>query len=117
MPLANAAKDAMLNHFRTLATHASLHSASPPTAANELTGGTPAYARRAITWNAAANGNLDDSGVPAFDVPGGVTVAAFGLWSALTAGTFYGGDPVSTAETFAGQGTYTLTDLDVNLTG
>ena len=51
---------------------------------------------------------------PVFDVPGGVTVDYMGLYSALTAGTLLAVDDL-TAETFAGQGTYTLSDTDVDL--
>lgn len=116
MGLTNAAKNAMLDHLAGLAVYASLHSADPgSTGTNELTGGSPAYARKAITWNAASAGNLDDSNAPVFDVPAGSTVSHFGLWSAVSGGTFYGsGDLVD--EAFAGQGTYTLTDVDVAAT-
>lgn len=116
MPLTNNAKNAMLDHLATLAVWASLHSADPgTTGASELSGGSPAYARKAITWNAASAGNLDNNANPVFDVPAGATVAHVGLFSAVTAGTFYGSADV-TDEAFAGQGTYTLTDFDVTLT-
>ena len=36
-----------------------------------------------------------------FDVPAGTTVAYFGLWSAVTAGTFYGYFPVGGVAAFA----------------
>jgi hypothetical protein len=115
MPLVNNAKHAMLDHLATLAVWASLHSADPSTTgANELSGGSPAYARKAITWNAAAAGALDNNANPVFDVPAGVTVAWAGLWSASSAGTFYGSADV-TDEAFAAQGTYTLTDFDITL--
>jgi hypothetical protein len=52
--------------------------------------------------------------VPVFDVPAGRTVLYIGLWSAVTAGTFYGSALV-TSETFGAQGTYTLTDMDLDL--
>lgn len=35
-------------------THGSLHSAYSSSGANELTGGSPAYARKALTWAAAS---------------------------------------------------------------
>ena len=117
MAFTNAAKNAMLDHLGTLAGFASLHTADPgTTGANEVTGGSPAYARKAITWNAAASGSLDNNANPAFDVPGGVTVSHAGFWSAATGGTFYGGNALSASETFAGQGTYTLTDADLSIT-
>lgn len=116
MPLTDTAKNLMLNQLAGVAIYVSLHTADPgTTGANEATGGSPAYARKSITWNAAAAGNLDSSNAPVFDVPAG-TYTHWGLWSASTAGTFYGGGPLSANETFGAQGTYTLTDADVNLT-
>lgn len=82
----------------------------------EIAGGAPAYARKAVTWNAAAAGTLDDSTAPApaFDVPAGATVDAAGLFTAAAAGTLLVLDPV-TPEPFAAQGVYTLDDADLDL--
>jgi hypothetical protein len=44
-----------------------------------------------------------------FDVPAGGIVLYVGMWSLATGGVFYGSALV-TQETFAAQGTYTLTD-------
>lgn len=116
MALSNAAKNLMLDELATVAVWSSMHTASPgTTGANEVSGGSPAYARKAITWNAAATGNLDNNANPVFDVPAGTTVTHFGLWSAVTGGTFYGGDALSASESFTAQGTYTLSDVDVSL--
>lgn len=71
-------KNAMLNALGALAVYASLHTADPgENGASEVSGGSPAYARKGITWNAAANGAMDDSTTPApvFDIPAGTTVA------------------------------------------
>jgi hypothetical protein len=115
MPLVNAAKHVMLNQLATVAVFASLHTADPSTTgANEATGGSPAYARKAITWNTAASGALDNNANPVFDVPAG-TYTHFGLWSAATGGTFYGGGALSASETFGAQGQYTLSDADITL--
>ncbi|HEV2771799.1 MAG TPA: hypothetical protein VGV57_03055 [Thermoleophilaceae bacterium] len=67
-----------------------------------------------MTWAAAAGATKDETASPTFDVPGGVTVDYVGYWSALTAGTLLGVDDV-TAESFAAQGTYQLTDTDIDL--
>lgn len=115
MALTNNAKHVMLDQLATVAVWASLHTADPgTTGTSEVTGGSPAYARKAITWNAASGGALDNNANPVFDVPGGTTVAWAGLWSASSAGTFYGSADV-TDEVFAGQGTYTLSDFDITL--
>jgi hypothetical protein len=116
MPLSNAGKHVMLDELATVAVYASLHTGDPSTTgANEATGGSPAYARKAITWNAASGGGLDSSNAPVFDVPAG-TYSHWGLWSASSGGTFYGGGSLSASEVFAAQGTYTLSDADVTLT-
>jgi hypothetical protein len=56
----------------------------------EATGGSPAYARKAAVWGAAATGQKSNTGTFTFDVPAG-TYAYFTLWNALTgnSGTQY----------------------------
>ena len=75
--------------------------------ASEITGGEPAYARKAITWAAAALGVIRPNADLTFDIPAGATVDGWVGFSALTAGTNYGGQAL-TAEAFAGQGQYKL---------
>lgn len=113
MPYTDEAKNEMLDHLGTLAVLVSLHTADPAgTGANEVTGGS--YAKQSVTWSAAATGNLDSSNQPVFDVPGGTTISHFGIWD--TGGTtFYGGNALSASENFTADGTYTLTDLDLDL--
>lgn len=94
MPNSVAARNYMLNQLAGVAVYVSAHSAYPgDTGANEVSGGSPAYARKAKTWNSAASGSMDDSNAPTFDIPAGTTVGYVGLWSALTGGTFYGYAP------------------------
>lgn len=117
MGLNNTAKNLMLDALGAVVGYVSLHTADPgSTGTNEVTGGSPAYARKAVTWNASSAGDLDNNANPVFDVPASTTITHFGLWSAATSGTFYGGDALSASESFGAQGTYTLTDLDVLLT-
>lgn len=73
----------------------------------ELTGGSPAYARQAIAFNAAAGRSMPQTSNISFDVPA-CTVHYAGYYSASTAGSLYSIDDVL-AEVFAAQGTYTLT--------
>lgn len=121
MPYTVAGKNLMLNALKgtnpgTPITHVSLHTGAPgDSGINEVTGGSPAYARKAIAFNAASAGSMDDSTNGAvFDVPAGTTVTHVGFWSAATTGTFLAYDDV-TSETFAAQGTYTVTDADLDL--
>ena len=104
-------KNEMLDAFGALAVYASLHIVN----GDEVTGGSPAYARKAITYAAASGGSMTANGtLPVFDVPA-CTVASVGLYSALTAGAKYATIEV-TNEVFAAQGTYTISagTLDLN---
>jgi hypothetical protein len=115
MPYTTEGKNAMLDYLATIATHMGLHTAVPSTGTpNEVAGGSPAYARKANTYNAAAAGNLDNSNAPVFDVPGGITVTHVGFWTAASGGTLLAYAAV-TNETFGAQGTYTATDADLDL--
>jgi len=67
---------------------ASLHTAYSATGANEVAGGAPAYARKAITVAAAAARSRAASTQPLFDVPA-TTVRFIGLWT--NAGTVFRG--------------------------
>lgn len=89
--LTDATKNALLDSAQagslTAATaHLGLHTALGASGA-EVTGGSPVYARKAITWNAAASGSKDIAAAQTFDVPAGTTIVAVQLWSALTVGT------------------------------
>lgn len=124
MPLTTAMKNVMLNAgVKGTApalniTHASLHTADPgENGANEVAGGAPAYARKAISFaDADAGASAQNGAAPAFDVPAGTTVTHVGYWSAAVGGTFLGSDPV-TNEVFAAQGVYTLNSSNINLNG
>jgi hypothetical protein len=103
-----AMKNILSDAYKAAATHASLHTTgfSAATGSNEISGGSPAYARKANSWSASANGVT--SSTVTFDVASGVTVIGAGVWSAITAGTYYDGATV-TSQAFSSQGTYQLT--------
>lgn len=83
MSFTAAAKSTMLNSL-TVSTM-SLHSAFPgATGANELSGGTPAYARKASTVATESGGVRSLSSAVVFDVPAGSTVRWIGLWNGAT---------------------------------
>lgn len=105
---ATAAKNTLATSFGTAATHAALYTtAGGATQGTEVTGGTPAYARKAISWGAPTNGVVTAS--VTFDVPAGVTVAGAGVHTAATGGSNYLEGGSVTSQNFATQGTYTLT--------
>jgi hypothetical protein len=72
----------------------SLHTGFPGlTQANEVTGGSPAYARKGVTWAAAASGSKASSNAQVFDVPASTTVSWIGYSDAVTAGNGRGVSP------------------------
>lgn len=108
MPLTDTAKAVALDAVcKGTAPTLSLTHVGLRNSGTELSGGSPAYARKPVTFNAAAAG---ESAIPSdltFDIPAGATVNEVAYYSALTAGTLLGTDPV-TAETYAAQGQYTV---------
>ena len=113
MALTDAAKNLMLDALAAAADYVSLHSADPGgTGANEISGGTPAYARQSVSWVGASGGVLTAATQPVLDVGAGTTVAYGGLWSDVGGGTFYGSALLVT-EVFGAQGTYTITSITV----
>jgi hypothetical protein len=112
-----AASTALINnlatYFGSICTHGALYTSIPSTSAGtEVSGGSPAYARKSITWGGPTNGV--NTGTVTFDVPTGITIRGAGLHSALTGGTYYCGTAV-TDQSVPAQGTYTCT-FTVNAT-
>jgi hypothetical protein len=100
VPFNDASKNAMLDALdesATQITHVGVHTlADPGTGATatgtEATGGSPAYARQAVTWGAAASGLKANTNAIAIDVPSG-TYGFLTYWNASTgnSGTQYRG--------------------------
>lgn len=90
--------DALDESIATGAKYASLHTAYSTTGTNEATGGSPAYARKALTWGAASGSapTTKSASQVTFDVPAG-TYPWVGYWDALTVGTFLGMSPAAGA--------------------
>lgn len=104
-----AEKNALAVEYGIDAAYAALFTADPGTTGTvvgEATGGSPAYARKAITWSAPTNGVI--TATVTFDVPAGTyTYAA--VTTSLTGANLI--DKLAiTSTTFPGQGT-----LQVNL--
>ncbi len=122
MALSDNGRNAAVNGLASSATYISMHTADPgTTGASEVTGGSPAYARKPASWGTAASGTRSLSSAVVFDIPSGVTVSHFGLWSAASGGIFLGGDNLRdgsnnpASEAFGGQGTYTLTTASLTV--
>lgn len=111
----DAAKNLGVDGIAAVVDFLSLHEGNPgTTGANEISGGSPAYARKGIAYNASAAGLKTNSGAIAFDVPAGKTIYHVGLWDAVSAGTNYGYAPlVGTPKGFgsAAAGTDVITSV------
>ena len=96
--------------------YVSLHTADPSTTgANEVTGGT--YARVAVTWNAASGGSVTNATALSLNLPASTTAAYFGVWSALSSGTYYIGGALTPSVTTGGSaGVVTIATSAITVT-
>lgn len=110
MALNSTALNAMANALAVAAPHLSLHSATPnASGSNETTA-----SRQPASWGSASSGAIAISGAKAFT--GGASngaVTHVGLWSASSAGTFYGSYAVTGDASFNSAGEYTLDTFTV----
>ncbi|QIM20528.1 hypothetical protein G7075_19985 [Phycicoccus sp. HDW14] len=105
-----AQRNALATAYGAAAPYGALFTADPGatgTATGELTGGSPAYNRKALNWGAASASAI--SGAGTFDVPSGVTPAFFGACVSVTPGTADVRDTFDIVDQpFVSQGTYTI---------
>ena len=74
---------------------ASLHSGFPGnTGANEISGGSPSYARKSITFNKASAGSSDSSNQPVFDVDASTTIRFVGYFASGSPDEFLAYAPI-----------------------
>lgn len=100
-------KNTLATAYGTAAAFAAVYTTAPGgSAGTEPSGGSPAYARKAISWGAPTNGVI--TATVTFDIPAGTTVVGAGVHTLITAGTYLDGAAV-TSQAFATQGTYALT--------
>lgn len=93
--------------YGTAALFAALYTTAPGgSAGTEPSGGSPAYARKSLTWGAPSASVVTVT--VTFDVPTGTTIVGGGVHTAVTAGTYLDGGSL-TSQAFASQGTYALT--------
>ena len=94
------AKNAMLGADPSA--YLSLHTAWSATGASEVTGGSPAYARKAASWGSASGGSRALSSAVTLDMPGNavtpVVALYVGRWDAITSGNFLGMSPLGGSE-------------------
>lgn len=92
----------------------SLHSGDPGnTGANEISGGSPAYARKTVSLIAAASrAKTYSDGAQTFDIPIGTSVAYVGVW---ISGVFKGGFKLAQSQFYTTQGTYVLQPVSIRM--
>lgn len=101
------------NAYTAQAVSGSLHTAAPgTTGASEVTGGSPAYARKTLTWTAGTTGSA--TATATYDVPASTTVTHGGIWNGDATPVFRDSVDI-TDQTFASQGTLKL-DYTVTFT-
>jgi hypothetical protein len=101
MALATAGQNAAAAGVAGVIGFLSLHTGDPSTTgANEATGGSPAYARKAVTWAAPGSGQAaTGTSAVTFDVPAG-TYLWVGGFTLVTAGVWEGAAPLGGAIPF-----------------
>jgi len=85
----------------------------------EITGGSPAYARKDISGNMSSDsaGVITITGPITFDIPSGATVAKFTLHTLAAGGVRGGIEALSATEgPYAAQGTYEFTSGSITVT-
>lgn len=112
MALNDAALIVGANAIKAAITHISLHTAGAVT----LSTSESTAARKPVTWATDADGDIT-TGPHAFT--GGTAsgpVVRVGYWSALTAGTYYGGALLTGDQAFNAAGEYTVNLISENNT-
>jgi hypothetical protein len=102
-------RQALANYYGTQATWIGAATGAPGTSstpANEASGGSPAYARKATTWSAGSGGVITGSAVT-IDLPAG-TYTNFILCTAATGNTQFDNGSI-TSSTLTGQSTLIIT--------
>ena len=100
-------RDALAAEYAADALYGALYTTSAGSSpGTEVTGGSPAYARKSLSWSDTGDGV--QTATATFDVPAGTTVVAAGVHTASSGGTYLDGGSV-TSQAFSTQGQYTLT--------
>ena len=114
MPLTSAGLNTACDAWKSAYTWLALYNGDPTSAGSEIAGGSPAYARKQVTFGASANGDASISAAQTFDIPAGATVSHYAFMTASTAGTRGGSGAFAASEgPYGAQGTYQVTSATV----
>lgn len=109
MVATNTQKSSLATKYGTDAVYGALFTADPGSTGSvtgEVSGGSPAYARKTITWGTATNGVI--TGTATFDVPPGTTITYAGVCAGSTGGNLLDKAAI-TSQAFSSQGQYVAT--------
>jgi len=100
-------KNSLAAKYAAEALYGAVYTTAPgASAGTEPSGGSPAYARKALTWSSPSGGVITASAT--FDVPAGTTVVGTGTHTAVTGGSYVDGK-TETSTNFPTQDTVTVT--------
>lgn len=116
--------DQRLGTGATSGSYGALCNGAPTGAADALTkeisGGTPAYARKQANFNAASSGSKTLAANSVYDIPAGGAFSHVAWWRVASSGTaadYIGSTALAAAESaYGSQGTYTLTAQSFTIT-
>ena len=102
-------KNTLSDAYKAAAINGAVTTTAPGgTAGTEPSGGSPAYARKVISWGSSSSGVVTASAIP-FDIPASTTIVGFQVHAnPLASGTYLDGTGI-TSQTFSSQGTYSVT--------
>lgn len=109
----DTALNLMVGAIKAAGTYISAHTADPSTGGtSEVAGGS--YVRVQTTWGSNSSGDTTGSEV-SVNIPASTTITYWGIWSASTSGTFYGGFALTAPEAFGSAGVWKHTPtIDVD---
>ena len=100
-------RNSLASEYATLALFGAVYTSAPgSTAGAEVSGGSPAYARKGLVWSSPTDGVI--TATAEFDIPENTTVMGVGVHSEVTGGEYLDGNTV-VSQNFATQGTLTVT--------
>lgn len=107
MGYTNTSKNLSLDTIGAAASYISFHTADPGSSGtSEVAAGT--YARVQTVWGSASAASKAGSQITA-NIPASTTITHWGLWTAISGGTFHYGGALSAPESYGGAGTYAFT--------
>lgn len=116
MAISTPTKNAMLDAGFVDGDKLCLHETDPGTTvgAGEITGGSPAYARKTIDYDNASGGSKLLNGTLVFDIPAGGDVNYYSIID-TAASVVKSSGAVASPESFTNQGTYTVTEITLSI--